>query len=150
MLAALEAHGRAMFASLNTPTAGPSTIKSSERSQRNKTKNGVKEDPKAGNRKRSSKVPDLDGLDGIFGEDSEEDSELEEGEGFDEDDGDDGISDQDGDDYDDDEESEEEGLEDEEEEVEPVETVVFGGNTGRSTLDSTSKADFKRFMVSFS
>ena len=134
MLAALEAHGRAMFASLDTPKAGPSKI-----AERAKAQQGHGKKDKA--LKQSRNV--LDGLDGIFSEDSEEDSELEEGEGFDEDDGDDGISAQD--DYDEESVQQDEGDDDVAEEVQ---TVVFGGDAGRSTLDSTSKADFKRFMVS--
>ena len=130
MLAALEAHGRAMFASLDSPLAGPS--KSSAKAVKGKT-NSL---PSG-----SSSIParpDMHGFEDILSGESEEDSEFEEGEGFDEDDGDDGLR---------------RGVdalpsskaEDEAEVV--VSTVVFGGDSSRPKTTANTKADFKRFMV---
>jgi hypothetical protein len=130
MLAALEAHGRAMFASLDSPLAGPS------RSSAKVVKGKINSIPSG-----SSSTParsELHGFEDILSGESEEDSEFEEGEGFDEDDGDDGLG----------RAGETPGAsraEDEEEVV--VSTVVFGGDTSRRKTTANTKADFKRFMV---
>jgi hypothetical protein len=123
-----------MFASLDTPTAGPSRVETGSKA--------TKRTSKASGSAPPSKIARLGGheLDGLVSEDSGDDSELEDGEGFDEDDGDDGVSQEDSsDDSQDESVAEEEVL---------VPTVVFGGDAGRSSVTSTSKADFKRFMVS--
>ena len=129
MLAALEAHGRAMFASLNSPSAGPSKTTKAIKDKMNSI-------PSA-----SSFTParlEMHGFDDILSGESEEDSEFEEGEGFDEDDGDDGFA-KGGAVF--------EAPNPEHEEEVVVSTVVFGGDASRPKTTANTKADFKRFMV---
>jgi hypothetical protein len=137
MLAALEAHGRAMFGSLNPPAASSSSKSISKKSSKGKA------------RETFEVVNDLDGI--FAAGDEEEDSELGDGEGFDEDDGANGFDDDDGSDEEDEGDYSSEGEKDDQQDEEPeVPTVVFDTTSSRPTSTSTSKADFKRFMVSLS